>query len=98
MALSQKEAERYGHGFVGTEHILLGLVMEGGAVDKTLRGLEIEVSAVRGEIEKCIPLDSPDSRGQRPFTPLAKKALEKAMDYAGAFGHDFIGVQHILLG
>ena len=98
MGLSRNEAEGYGHDFIGTEHILLGLVKEGGAVEKTLRGLEIDEARVRGEIEKVLVRGTRDFHGMPPFTPLAKKALEKSMEYSHAFGHDFIGVQHIMLG
>ncbi len=100
MALAREEARRYNHEYIGTEHILLGLVKEGSGVAATvLQNLDIELKKVRMEIEKIVQT-GPDlvSVGQLPFTPKVKKVLEYAMEEAKNLGHNYIGTEHLLLG
>ncbi|HHT9133164.1 MAG TPA: Clp protease N-terminal domain-containing protein, partial [Candidatus Tripitaka californicus] len=100
MALAREEARRYNHEYIGTEHILLGLVKEGSGVAATvLQNLDIELKKIRMEIEKIVQT-GPDlvSVGQLPFTPKVKKVLEYAMEEAKNLGHNYIGTEHLLLG
>jgi len=99
MAQSRQEAMRLGHDFIGTEHILLGvLVDEQGDVATTLRGLGVDVASLREDVERRAPRGKSTERGQLPFTPKAKSVLERALEEAQGFGHDFIGAAHLLLG
>ncbi len=100
MALAREEARRFNHEYIGTEHILLGLVKEGsGVAANVLQNLDIELKKVRLEVEKIVQ-SGPDliSVGQLPFTPRVKKALEFSMEEARALGHNYIGTEHLLLG
>lgn len=100
MALAREEARRYNHEYIGTEHILLGLVKEGSGVAATvLQNLDIELKKIRMEVEKIVQT-GPDlvSVGQLPFTPKVKKVLEYAMEEAKNLGHNYIGTEHLLLG
>lgn len=100
MALAREEARRFNHEYIGTEHILLGLVKEGsGVAANVLQNLDVELKKVRLEIEKIVQT-GPDliSVGQLPFTPRVKKTLEFAMEEARALGHNYIGTEHLLLG
>ena len=98
LALAQEEAVRLGHGNIGTEHILLGLVREGeGIAAKALMGLGLGLEKVQKEVESLI------GRGQgQPtniaYTPRAKKVIELSMDEARKLGHTYVGTEHILLG
>jgi len=100
IALAQKEAERFRHDYIGTEHILLGLVKEGSGVAVTaLNNLDVDVDKVRKEVEKLVVSHEKDGPNTPlPFTPQAKKVLELASEEARALGHPYIGTEHILLG
>jgi len=100
MQYAREEAQRFNHEYIGTEHILLGLVREGsGVAANVLRNLDIDIKKIRYEVEKMVQT-GPDlvSKGQLPLTPRARKVLELAFDEAKAFGHNYIGTEHILLG
>ena len=100
MALAREEAKRFNHEYIGTEHILLGLVKEGsGVAANVLQNLDIDLKKIRMEVEKIVQ-SGPDlvSVGQLPFTPRVKKVLEYAMEEAKAMGHNYIGTEHQLLG
>ena len=100
VVLAQDEARMLSHNYVGTEHILLGLIHEGeGVAAKTLQSLGVSLDAVRQQVEEII------GRGQQqplsghiPFTPRAKKVLELSLREALQLGHTYIGTEHILLG
>jgi|tagenome__1003787_1003787.scaffolds.fasta_scaffold20916639_2 ATP-dependent Clp protease ATP-binding subunit ClpC len=97
--LAQEEARILNHGYIGTEHILLGLIHEGGGVAaKALESLGIRLEAVRQQVEEIIGQGQQAPSGHIPFTPRAKKVLELAHREARALGHDYIGTEHILLG
>ena len=100
IALAQKEAERFRNDYIGTEHLLLGLVKEGSGVAVTaLNNLSVDVEKVRKEVEKLVVVaDRPAPSGPLPFTPQAKKVLELAHEEARALGHPYIGTEHVLLG
>ncbi|MBA3936908.1 MAG: ATP-dependent Clp protease ATP-binding subunit [Planctomycetes bacterium] len=100
IALAQKEAERFHHDYIGTEHLLLGLVKEGSGVAVTaLNNLSVDVEKVRREVEKLVVVaDKEAPSGPLPFTPQAKRVLELASEEARALGHPYIGTEHILLG
>ena len=98
--LAREEAIRLGHNFVGTEHLLLGLIREGdGLAVAILKKLNVNISAVKAEIEKVVSAGSEFSpAGEIPFTPQAKKVLEYAISEARSLGHNYIGTEHLLLG
>ena len=100
MALAREEARRFNHEYIGTEHILLGLVKEGsGVAANVLQNLDVELQKVRLEVENIVQTGSDlISVGQLPFTPRVKKALEFSMEEARALGHNYIGTEHLLLG
>ena len=89
IALAQKEAERFRHDYIGTEHLLLGLVKEGSGVAVTaLNNLSVDVEKVRREVEKLVVIaDKPAPSGPLPFTPQAKRVLELASEEARGLGH-----------
>ena len=100
MALARQEAERLNHDYIGTEHVLLGLVKEGsGVAANVLEALEVDLEKVRLEVEKLVkPAPDVVTMGQLPFTPRAKKVLEFAMEEARALDHNYVGTEHLLLG
>ncbi len=100
LVLAKEEARRFNHDYIGTEHILLGLVREGeGVACAVLQNLGADLDRLRMEIEKLISPGSATSVvGDIPFTPRAKKALELAAEEARSLGHNYIGTEHILLG
>ncbi|MHB1851636.1 MAG: Clp protease N-terminal domain-containing protein, partial [Acidimicrobiales bacterium] len=102
LVLAQEEARLLGHSFIGTEHILLGLIHEGdGVAAKALEALEIHSEAVRREVEKTVGLVGPSGQapvGSPPFTPRAKRVLELSLREALQLGHNYIGTEHMLLG
>lgn len=99
LVLAQEEARLLGHSFIGTEHILLGLIHEGdGVAAKALEVLEIHLEAVRREVEKTVGASGQAPAGSPPFTPRAKKVLELSLREALQFGHNYIGTEHMLLG
>jgi ATP-dependent Clp protease ATP-binding subunit ClpC len=98
--LAREEAIRLGHNFVGTEHLLLGLVREGdGLAVAILKKLSVNLATLKGEVEKIVSVGSHGSpAGEVPFTPQAKKVLEYAISEARSMGHNYIGTEHLLLG
>ena len=100
MALANQEAQRFNHEFIGTEHILLGLVKEGSGVGATvLKNLDVDIKKLRIEVEKLVH-SGPDmvTMGKLPQTPKAKKVIEYAIEEARALNHNYVGTEHILLG
>jgi ATP-dependent Clp protease ATP-binding subunit ClpC len=99
VVLAQEEARMLGHDYIGTEHILLGLIHEGeGVAAKALRSLQINLAAVRQKVEEIIGQGKGPPSGHIPFTPRAKKVLEYSLREALQLGHNYIGTEHILLG
>jgi ATP-dependent Clp protease ATP-binding subunit ClpC len=99
VVLAQEEARMLNHNYIGTEHILLGLIHEGdGVAAKALESLGISLQAVRQQVEEIIGPGQQAPSGHIPFTPPAKGALELAQREADALGHNYIGTEHILLG
>jgi hypothetical protein len=99
VVLAQEEARHLDHNYIGTEHILLGLIHEGdGVAARALTALDISLEAVRGEVEEIVGHGAEESSGHIPFTPRAKKVLELSLREALALGHNYIGTEHILLG
>ena len=98
--LAKEEARRFNHDYIGTEHILLGLIREGeGVAAAVLQKLGVSLENIRLEIEKLVqPGPTTQIIGDIPFTPRAKKALELAAEEARALGHNYIGTEHLLLG
>ncbi len=98
--LAREEAIRLGHNFVGTEHLLLGLVREGdGLAVAILKKLNVNIQTLKGEVEKIVSVGTQVSpAGEVPFTPQAKKVLEYAISEARSMGHNYIGTEHLLLG
>jgi len=100
MALANQEAQRFNHEYIGTEHILLGLVKEGSGVGATvLKNLDVDIKKLRLEIEKLVK-SGPDmvTMGKLPQTPRAKKVIEYAIEEARSLNHNYVGTEHILLG
>ena len=99
VVLAQEEARLLDHPYIGTEHILLGLVREGeGVAALALKELEISLDDVRAQVEKIIGRGEGPVTGQVPFTPRAKKVLELSLREAMQLGHNYIGSEHLLLG
>ena len=99
LVLAQEEARLLGHGFIGTEHILLGLIQEGdGVAAEALAQLGIELEDVRDRVEETIGPSLHAPTGSPPFTPRAKKVLELSLREALQLGHNYIGTEHMLLG
>ncbi|MCH2625895.1 MAG: ATP-dependent Clp protease ATP-binding subunit [Acidimicrobiales bacterium] len=99
VVLAQEEARLLNHNYIGTEHILLGLIHEGeGVAAKALESLGISLEAVRGQVEEIIGQGGSSPSGHIPFTPRAKKVLELSLREALQLGHNYIGTEHILLG
>ena len=99
VVLAQEEARLLDHGYIGTEHLLLGLIHEGdGVAVKALESLGISLEAVRQQVEAIIGRGQQAPSGHIPFTPRAKTVLELSLREAGQLGHDYIGTEHILLG
>ena len=97
--LAQEEARLLNHNFIGTEHILLGLIHEGeGVAAKALESLGISLEAVREKVEETIGPAGTATTGSPPFTPRAKKVLELSLREALQLGHNYIGTEHMLLG
>jgi hypothetical protein len=99
VVLAQDEARLLRHNYIGTEHILLGLVAEGdGVAARALESLEIRLDVVRQQVEEIIGVGKKELSGHIPFTPRAKKVLELSLREALQLGHNYIGTEHILLG
>jgi ATP-dependent Clp protease ATP-binding subunit ClpC len=100
MALANQEAQRFNHEYIGTEHILLGLVKEGSGVGATvLKNLDVDIKKLRLEVEKLVK-SGPDmvTMGKLPHTPRAKKVIEFAIEEARSLNHNYVGTEHLLLG
>lgn len=100
MQLANQEAQRFNHEYVGTEHILLGLIKEGsGVAANVLRNLEVDLKKIRLEVEKLVQT-GPDmvTMGRLPLTPRARKVIEYATEEARNLNHNYIGTEHLLLG
>jgi ATP-dependent Clp protease ATP-binding subunit ClpC len=96
---SQEEARELAHNYIGTEHILLGLIREGqGVAAKALEALGVDLEAVRRQVEEIIGQGQQAPSGHIPFTPRAKKVLELSLSEARELGHNYIGTEHLLLG
>ncbi|MEV4902024.1 ATP-dependent Clp protease ATP-binding subunit [Citricoccus sp. NPDC055426] len=99
VVLAQEEARMLNHSYIGTEHILLGLIHEGeGVAAKALESLNISLGAVREQVQEIIGQGQQTPSGHIPFTPRAKKVLELSLREALQLGHNYIGTEHILLG
>ena len=99
VVLAQEEARTLNHNYIGTEHVLLGLIHEGeGVAAKALESLGISLEAVRQQVEQIIGQGQQPPSGHIPFTPRAKKVLELSLREALQLGHNYIGTEHILLG
>src|SRR5437762_4738297 len=99
VVLAQEEARMLSHNYIGTEHILLGLIHEGeGVAAKALESLDISLEAVRAQVEEIIGQGQQAPSGHMPFTPRAKNVLELSLREALQLGHSYIGTEHILLG
>ncbi len=99
VVLAQDEARLLNHNYIGTEHILLGIVSLGeGTAAKTLESLGISIESVREVVQATVGVGKHSQSGHIPFTPRAKKALELSLREALLLGHDYIGTEHILLG
>ncbi|MCS4445857.1 Clp protease N-terminal domain-containing protein, partial [Klebsiella pneumoniae] len=99
VVLAQDEAKALNHNYIGTEHLLLGLISEGeGVAAKALESLDISLEAVRAQVEEIIGHGTSTPTGHIPFTPRAKKVLELSLREALQMNHSYIGTEHILLG
>ncbi len=99
LVLAQEEARLLGHSFIGTEHILLGLIGEGhGVAAITLDALGISLEAARETVVEMIGTSGTPGAGSPPFTPRAKKVLELSLRESLVYGHQYIGTEHLLLG
>jgi ATP-dependent Clp protease ATP-binding subunit ClpC len=99
VVLAQEEARLLNHNYIGTEHILLGLIHEGeGVAAKALESMGISLERVRQQVEEIIGAGQSPPSGHIPFTPRAKKVLELSLREALQLGHNYIGTEHILLG
>ncbi len=99
LSLSQEEAQRFNHNYIGTEHILLGLVREGeGVAAKVLASLDVELDKVRSAVEYIIGRGERGVSGEMGLTPRAKRVIELAVDEARRLNHNYIGTEHLLLG
>jgi hypothetical protein len=100
MQLANQEAQRFNHEYIGTEHILLGLIREGsGVAANVLKNLDIDLRKIRLEVEKIVQ-SGPDmvTMGKLPQTPRAKKVIECAIEEARKLNHNYVGTEHLLLG
>src|SRR5438270_3127791 len=100
MQLANQEAQRFNHEYVGTEHVLLGLIKEGsGVAANVLRNLDVDLRKIRNEIEKTVQA-GPEmvTMGKLPQTPRAKKVIEYAIEEARNLNHNYVGTEHLLLG
>ncbi|MBI1899545.1 MAG: ATP-dependent Clp protease ATP-binding subunit [Planctomycetia bacterium] len=100
MQLANQEAQRFNHEYIGTEHLLLGLIKEGsGVAANVLKNLDVDLRKIRLEVEKLVQ-SGPDmvTMGKLPHTPRAKKVIEYSMEEARNLNHNYVGTEHILLG
>ncbi|MBI3314795.1 MAG: ATP-dependent Clp protease ATP-binding subunit [Candidatus Omnitrophica bacterium] len=100
IVFAKEEARRFNHDYIGTEHLLLGLIREGeGVAAAVLQKLGLDLETIRLEVEKLVQAGPPTQvMGDIPFTPRSKKALELSAEEARALGHNYIGTEHLLLG
>lgn len=100
MQLANEEAQRFDHEYIGTEHILLGLVKEGsGVAANVLKNLDVDIRKIRQEVEKLVQTGPKMViAGKLPHTPRAKKVIEYALEEARGLGHNYVGTEHLLLG
>jgi len=100
MSFARQEAMKFNHEYIGTEHILLGLVQEGsGVAANVLKNMTVDLDKIRHEVEKIVKTGpSMVTMGQLPFTPRAKKVLELSLEEASQLSHNYIGTEHLLLG
>ena len=100
MAMANQEAQRFNHEYIGTEHILLGLVKEGSGVGaNVLKNLDVDLRKVRLEVEKLVRQGPETAQvGKLPQTPRAKKVIEYAIEEARSLNHNYVGTEHLLLG
>ena len=99
VVLAQDEARALRHNYIGTEHLLLGLLREQeGLAARALGGLDIELEAMRAQVGRIVGSGEEVATGQIPFTPRSKKVLELSLREARAMNHQYIGTEHILLG
>ena len=99
LTFAQEEAQHFNHSYIGTEHILLGLVREDeGVAAKVLLNLGVGLSKVRSAVEFIIERNEKPSTGDIGLTPRAKRVIELAIDEARSLGHNYIGTEHLLLG
>ncbi len=100
MQLANQAAQRFNHEYIGTEHLLLGLVREGcGVGANVLKNLDIDLWKIRLEVDKCVH-SGPDmlTMGKRPLTPKAKKVIEYSIEESRNLNHNYVGTEHLLLG
>jgi hypothetical protein len=99
VVLAQEEARHFNHNYIGTEHLLLGLLREDeGVAARALASLNVTLDEVREQVESIVGYGEEGTGGQAPFTPRSKKVLELALREALQLGHNYIGTEHILLG
>jgi len=100
MQYANEEAMSVGHEYIGTEDIILGLVREGvGAFAHVLKSLKVDISKIRGEVEKALRLETDVTElGDAPTSPRAKKVIEYAMEESKNLNHSYVGTEHLLLG
>ena len=100
MGFANQEAQRLNHDYIGTEHILLGLVKEGSGIGaNVLKNMEVDMRKIRKEVEKLVQPGATDlPPGKLPQTPRAKKVIEYAIDEARQLNHNYVGTEHLLLG
>jgi len=99
LVYAQEEARNLDHSFIGTEHVLLGLIREGdGVAAKSLDALGITYDVVREKVTELTELTSNSSPGSPPFTPRAKKVMEMSLRESMRLGHSYVGTEHLLLG
>ena len=99
LSLAQEEAQRFQHNYIGTEHLLLGLIREGdGVAAKVLRNLGVDLDRARSSVESILGRGNRVVTGELGLTPRAKKVIELAVDEARRLNHHYIGTEHLLLG
>jgi predicted dehydrogenase len=99
MGLAKSEAQRLSHDYIGTEHLLLGIVQEGSCVAaNVLKTMNVDLAGVRAEIEEIVKVHPKAILQNLPFTPRAKRVLELAVEEAHGLGHTYLGTEHLLLG
>ena len=99
LSLGQEEAQRFNHNYIGTEHLLLGLVREGdGVAAKVLNNLGVSLNDARSAVEHIIGRGDRVALGEIGLTPRAKRVIELAVDESARLGHHYIGTEHLLLG